>query len=281
MVGVSAAHGRENIAITRIAVSHTGSESHTLFSAPTLVLFGIFLSDSRRSAFVRRKTCNQLYTTTLDAAIHMLDPQPTAVQCVVGMSIAISGSVNAMKFRSLTTGSPQQRIRRCVSNGVVMDATAVGVAEKEEDEQRIDSQDIFDRVVFVLTASTRGPFRTILRADDVLCRPVMGKRGEAGAFHSGGLIRMKRTPQGRRPHHTRDAAIRQVPKSYLLYCSRHERIYTVPAGWRPYALSHGEALGERHALVQGACDQCVQEAKVELYKQFPYLAAHIPWASRA
>ena len=36
-----------------------------------------------------------------------------------------------------------QGIRRRVSNGLVMDATAIGVAEEKDDEQRIDQQDIF------------------------------------------------------------------------------------------------------------------------------------------
>src|SRR2546425_3958625 len=62
-----------------------------------------------------------------------------------------------------------------------MDATAVGVAQKEDDEQRIHEQDIFDRVVLCLPAITVGLFNRVLGADDASFRPVMGKRGEAGA----------------------------------------------------------------------------------------------------
>jgi hypothetical protein len=62
-----------------------------------------------------------------------------------------------------------------------MDATTVGVAQKEDDEQRIDEQDIFDRVVLFLPAITVGLFNRVLGADDAPFRPVMGKRGEAGA----------------------------------------------------------------------------------------------------
>jgi hypothetical protein len=62
-----------------------------------------------------------------------------------------------------------------------MDATAVGVAEKEDEKQGIDEQDIFHRVVFFLAAITRGLFSRVLGADDAPFRPVMGKRGEAGA----------------------------------------------------------------------------------------------------
>src|SRR5216683_2404442 len=61
-----------------------------------------------------------------------------------------------------------------------MDATAIGVAEEEDDEQGIDQQDIFDRMVFFLAAITRGLFSRVLGADDASFRPVMGKRGESG-----------------------------------------------------------------------------------------------------
>jgi len=62
-----------------------------------------------------------------------------------------------------------------------MGAAAIGVTEKEDDEQGIDEQDIFDRVVSFLAAITRGLFSRVLGADDAPFRPVMGKRGDAGA----------------------------------------------------------------------------------------------------
>src|SRR5712691_1447125 len=62
-----------------------------------------------------------------------------------------------------------------------MGAAAVGVAQKKDDEQRIDQQDIFDRVVFCLAALTRGLFSRVLGADDAPFRPVVGTRGDAGA----------------------------------------------------------------------------------------------------
>jgi hypothetical protein len=62
-----------------------------------------------------------------------------------------------------------------------MDAAAVGVAQKEDDEQRIHEQDIVDRVVLVLPALTVGLFNRVLEADDAPFGPVMGTRGEAGA----------------------------------------------------------------------------------------------------
>src|SRR5712691_4443640 len=62
-----------------------------------------------------------------------------------------------------------------------MDAASTGVTEKEDREQGIHQQDIFDRVVFFLAAITLGLFSRVLGADDAPFRPVMGKRGEAGA----------------------------------------------------------------------------------------------------
>jgi hypothetical protein len=62
-----------------------------------------------------------------------------------------------------------------------MDTAAVRVAEKEDDEQGIDEQDIFDRVISFLTALTRLLFSSVLGADDAPFGPVMGTRGEAGA----------------------------------------------------------------------------------------------------
>src|SRR5262249_36763968 len=62
-----------------------------------------------------------------------------------------------------------------------MDTATIGVAQKEDDEQGIDQQDIFHGVVFFLAALTRGLFSMVLGADDPPCRAVMGKRGDAGA----------------------------------------------------------------------------------------------------
>jgi hypothetical protein len=62
-----------------------------------------------------------------------------------------------------------------------MDATAIGVAEEEDDEQRMHEQDIFDRMVLFLAALTRGLCRRVLGADDAPFRAVMGKRGDTGA----------------------------------------------------------------------------------------------------
>jgi hypothetical protein len=67
-----------------------------------------------------------------------------------------------------------------LSDAQIMDTAAVGVAQKEDDEERIDQQDIFDRVVLFLAALTRGLFNRVLGADDAPLGAVMGTRGAAG-----------------------------------------------------------------------------------------------------
>jgi hypothetical protein len=62
-----------------------------------------------------------------------------------------------------------------------MDAAAIGLAQKEDREGSMDQQDIFYRVVFFLAALTCRLCRRVLGADDAPFRPVMGKRGDAGA----------------------------------------------------------------------------------------------------
>ena len=57
----------------------------------------------------------------------------------------------------------------------------MGVAQKEDQEEGIDEQDIFDRVVLFLAAITLRLFSRVLGADDTPLRPVMGTRGDGGA----------------------------------------------------------------------------------------------------
>jgi hypothetical protein len=61
-----------------------------------------------------------------------------------------------------------------------MGAAAIGVTEKKDDEQGIDQQDIFYRMILFLAALTRGLFKRVLGADDAPFGTIMGKRGEAG-----------------------------------------------------------------------------------------------------
>ena len=56
-----------------------------------------------------------------------------------------------------------------------MDMAAIGGAQKEDCQQGIGQQDIFDRVVFFLAAITCFLFNRVLGADDAPFGPVMGK----------------------------------------------------------------------------------------------------------
>src|SRR5207244_9837364 len=72
-----------------------------------------------------------------------------------------------------------------------MDTAAIGIAQKEDQEEGIDEQDIFDCVVLFLAAITCRLCRRVLGADDAPLGAVMGKRGDAGAggtsFSSSGV----------------------------------------------------------------------------------------------
>jgi len=135
--------------------------------------------------------------TTLDATVDMLDPQPTVMQGLVGQllfqgAFLAAGFLGRHEDRDLGQRERQeaqvlqqptpggQGIRRRVGNRLIMDAAAVGVAQKEDEEQGMHEQDIFDRVVLFLAALTVGLFNRVLGADNAPFRPVMGQRGESG-----------------------------------------------------------------------------------------------------
>src|SRR5215831_2586232 len=61
-----------------------------------------------------------------------------------------------------------------------MHTAAVGVTEKEDQEEGIHEQHIFHRMVFFLAAITRGLFSRVLGADDPSFGAVMGTRGASG-----------------------------------------------------------------------------------------------------
>src|SRR5256886_11235478 len=136
--------------------------------------------------------------TTLDAAVDMLDPPPPLVEHLVGQ-VLLQGELRTagllrrhedchlrererQKAQNLQQPTPS---REWVGGGLrdaqIMDPAAVGVAQKEDDEERIDEQDIFDGVVLFLAAITCRLFRRVLGTNDTPFGPVMGKRGEAGA----------------------------------------------------------------------------------------------------
>src|SRR2546422_597033 len=62
-----------------------------------------------------------------------------------------------------------------------MHTAAVGVAQKKDEEQGVDQQDIFYCMVLFLATITPRLFNRVLGADDPPFGAVMGKRGDADA----------------------------------------------------------------------------------------------------
>ena len=136
--------------------------------------------------------------TPLDAAVDMLDPPPPLVERLVGQvllqgQLPTAGLLRRHEDLHLREREGQEAqllqqptaSREWVGGGLrnaqIMDTAAVGVAQKEDDEERIDEQDIFEGVVLFLPTITRGLFSRVLGADDAPFGPVMGKRGEAAS----------------------------------------------------------------------------------------------------
>src|SRR5262249_33382159 len=136
--------------------------------------------------------------TTLHTAVDMLDAQPPLVQCLVGQvllqgQLRTAGLLRRHEDLHLRERERQEAqilqqptpSREGVGGGLrdaqIMDTAAVGVAQQEDDEERIDEQDIFDGVVSFLAAITLLLFNRVLGPDDAPFRAVMGTRGEAGA----------------------------------------------------------------------------------------------------
>src|SRR2546429_4980432 len=128
----------------------------------------------------------------------MLDPQPPLVERLVHPLLLQGQLLTAWLLRRHEDLHLRERERQeaqilqqptpsrewvggGLSNAQIMDTAAVGVAQKEDDEESIDEQDIFHGMVFFLAAITRRLFSRVLGADDAPFRPVMGKRGAAGA----------------------------------------------------------------------------------------------------
>ena len=139
------------------------------------------------------------HATTLHAPVDMLDAEPALVQGLVGACLLPRQFLAAGflgRHEELDLGQRQrqeaqilpqpasrgQGIRRGLGHSLVMEAAAAGLAEEEENEQGMHEQDIFDGVVLLLAALTRGLFRRVLGADAPPPRPVMGTRGDVGTL---------------------------------------------------------------------------------------------------
>ena len=140
--------------------------------------------------------------TTLHAAVDMLDPYPAIVQGLVGALLLQRellatgflrrhedlhlGQDKRQEAQILQQPTPgRERVGCGLSDAQIMHTAAMGRTQKQDREGGIDEQDIFDRVVSFLAALTRFLFSRVLGADDAPFRPVMGKRGDAGAAATG------------------------------------------------------------------------------------------------
>src|SRR5262245_43766697 len=150
----------------------------------------------------------------------------------VGMRISTSGSVNDRKPRSCNNPLPAGRgVGGGLRDAQIMDTATVGVAQKEDEEQGIDQQDIFYRMISFLTALTLFLFSRVLRADDASFRPVMGKRGESDAAPPGAAASASGAT-------TVAASVSETPKR----CARAVR---ERAGASPRARSAASNTGKR------------------------------------
>src|SRR5678815_2095411 len=182
----------------------------------------------------------------------MLDPQPPLVERLVGQvlrqgELRTAGLLRRHEDLSLRERERQEAqilqqptpSREWVGGGLsdtqIMDPAAVGVAQKEDDEERIDEQDIFDGVVLFLAAITHGLLRRVLGADDAPFGPVMGKRGEAGAAAGIGATGAGTSSRGTT---TVAASASETP-------SRWARADRERAGASPRARSAASSAGKR------------------------------------
>jgi hypothetical protein len=137
-------------------------------------------------------------TAALDTTVDVLDPQPPLVERLVGPlllqgQLRTAGLLRRHEDRHLREREGQEaeilqqptpgreRVGGGLRDAQIMDTAAIRVAQKEDREEGIDQQDIFDGVVLFLPTITLRLFSRVLGADDAPFGPVMGKRGEAGA----------------------------------------------------------------------------------------------------
>src|SRR5215813_5503925 len=129
----------------------------------------------------------------------------------------------------------RERVGGGLSDAQIMGAAAVGVAQKEDREEGVDQQDIFDRMVLFLATITLRLFSRGLGADDAPLGAVMGKRGDAGAAAGTATPGSGSSSSGA----TRVAAsVSETPRR----CARAER---ERAGASPRARSAASSAGRR------------------------------------
>src|SRR5262252_4443606 len=136
-------------------------------------------------------------TATLDTAVDVLDQQPPLVERLVRPLLLQGQLLTAGLLRRHEDHHFRERERQetqilqqptprregvgaGLCDAQIMGAAAIGVTEKEDDEQSIHEQDIFYCMVLFLAAITRFLFSRVLGADDAPFGAVMGKKGASG-----------------------------------------------------------------------------------------------------
>src|SRR5215475_969267 len=192
------------------------------------------------------------HATPFDAAVDMLDPQPPLVERVVGQ-VLLQGQLPTAGLRrrhedlhlreregqeaqilQQPTAS-RERVGSGLRDAQIMHTATVGVTEKEDREEGIHEQDVFDGVVLFLAAITCRLFCRVLGTDDTPFRPVMGKRGEAGAAAGTGA-----TGAG-----SSSSASTTVAASASATPSRWARAVRERAGASPRARNAASSTGKR------------------------------------
>jgi hypothetical protein len=82
-----------------------------------------------------------------------------------------------------------QRVWGGIGNALIVGTARIGLTQKEHCEQRIDQQDVFDRVAPFLAAITARLLSRILGALNAPFGPIVAKRGEADAGAGAGVDR--------------------------------------------------------------------------------------------
>src|SRR5262245_30010419 len=190
--------------------------------------------------------------TPLDAAVDMLDPESPLVEHLVGQ-VLLQGELRTagllrrhedfhlreregQKAQILQQPTPsREQVGSDLRDAQIMHTATVGVTEKEDREEGIHEQDVFDGVVLFLAAITCRLFRRVLGTDDTPFRPVMGKRGEAGAAAGTGA-----TGAG-----SSSSASTTVAASASATPSRWARAVRERAGASPRARTAASSTGKR------------------------------------
>jgi hypothetical protein len=128
--------------------------------------------------------------------------------------------------------------RRRGSKGLIMDATAIGVAAEEDREQGMDQENLFDRIGLGLAALTVRLCRRVVGADDPPGGPVMGTRGDADAAAGPVLTGAGASSSGTTPV---AASASETP-------SRCARAGRVRAGASPRVRSAASSAGRRTCI---------------------------------